>query len=226
MDEKQYQYYECTNPDCGLRFPGNAGSLKWNRCPACRSVLSEVAKINYSVEKNTRFTAESNIHVYALLDNIRSAWNVGSIFRTSDGVGIMKIYLCGITPTPENSKVGKTALGAEKSIPWEKSLNGVKTANHLKAQGNMLWVLEDSPDSEPLFQVDIIKADVPIVLIAGNEVTGVDPGILEICNKVISIPMIGNKKSYNVAIAFSIAASFLLYRQRDSQLSVNIFPNT
>jgi 23S rRNA (guanosine2251-2'-O)-methyltransferase len=226
MDEKQYQFYECANPDCGLRFPGYAGSPKWNRCPACRSIISVVAKINYSAEKNTRASEKNNFHFCALLDNIRSAWNVGSIFRTSDGVGIKNIYLCGITPTPENPKVGKTALGAEQSIPWERSFNGVKTASSLIAQGKILWVLEDNPGAEPLFQVDIPKSDVPIVLIVGNEVTGVDPGILEICDKVISIPMIGNKKSYNVAIAFSIAASFLLYRQRDSQLSVNTLPNT
>jgi tRNA G18 (ribose-2'-O)-methylase SpoU len=226
MDEKQYQFYECVNPDCGLRFPGNAGSLKWNHCPACRSELSVVAKIYYLAEKNTRTVKENNFQIDALLDNIRSAWNVGSIFRTSDGIGIKNIYLCGITPTPENSKVGKTALGAEQCIPWEKSPNGVKTASHLKARGNMLWALEDSADAEPLFQVNFTTPDIPIVLIVGNEITGVDPGILEICDKVISIPMIGNKKSYNVAIAFSIAASFLLYRQRDSQSSFNIFPNT
>ena len=226
MDEKQYLIYECNNPDCGLRFPGYTGIPKWNRCPACRSIIRVVARVNYSAEKNTRIAIESKHQVYALLDNIRSAWNVGSIFRTSDGAGIKKIYLCGITPTPENLKVGKTALGAEQSIPWEKSLNGVKTVNRLKTQGNRLWVLEDTPEAEPLFQINIEKTDYPIVLVVGNEVTGVDPGILELCDKVVSIPMIGNKQSYNVAIAFSIAASFLLYRQSDSHLSCKIFPNT
>ena len=226
MDENPHLIYECDNPDCGLRFPGYTGFPKWNRCPACRSMIKVVARVNYSTEKNTRISLESNYQVYALLDNIRSAWNVGSIFRTSDGAGIKKIFLCGITPTPENSKVGKTALGAEKSIPWEKSLNGVKTVRSLKTQGIKLWVLEDIPEAEPLFQVDTPSMNYPIVLIVGNEISGVDPGILELCDKVISIPMFGNKQSYNVAIAFGIAASILLYRQSDSHLSSKIFPNT
>jgi tRNA G18 (ribose-2'-O)-methylase SpoU len=166
------------------------------------------------------------LQVEALLDNIRSAWNVGSIFRTSDGTGIQKLYLCGITPSPENVKVGKTALGAETSIAWEKYNNGVDLAHELKSKGYMLWALEDMPEAVPLFQMEVYSEASPILLILGNEVCGIDPGILEICHKVVSIPMLGKKRSYNVAIAFGIAASFLLYRQSESQGSIKILPKT
>jgi tRNA G18 (ribose-2'-O)-methylase SpoU len=164
--------------------------------------------------------------VEGLLDNIRSTWNVGSMFRTSDGTGIQKLYLCGITPSPENPKVGKTALGAEKSIPWGKSKNGVHIASLLKSNGHVLWALEDLPGAIPLFQMELDSENSPIVLVVGNEVSGVDPGIIEICDKVISIPMLGKKRSFNVAVAFGIAASFLLYLQNLSQGSLKIFPST
>jgi tRNA G18 (ribose-2'-O)-methylase SpoU len=162
----------------------------------------------------------------AVLDNIRSTWNVGSMFRTADGIGIRKIYLCGLTPTPDNLKVGKTALGAELTIPWERSNNGVELISALKSQGYRLWALEDVPDGELLYEMTDELRDVPTVLIVGNEVCGIDPGIIEKCDKVISIPMLGKKQSYNVAVAFGMAASFLLYRHKVSQGSFKILPRT
>ena len=225
MANTQFEFLECENAECGLRFPGNEGYPRWNRCPVCRSKTHVVAFVGGLDHKTNRVTFQSIWQVDALLDNIRSAWNVGSIFRTSDGTGIHKIYLCGISPTPENPKVSKTALGAEINIPWEQSNNGVKTAIELKSQGNKLWVLEDLPNTIPLFQVDVPVNNSPIVLIVGNEVSGVDPGIIEVCDKIISIPMVGKKSSYNVATAFGIVASFLLYRQSFSQGSLNIFPS-
>jgi 23S rRNA (guanosine2251-2'-O)-methyltransferase len=225
MADKQVKFYECENIDCGLRFPGFGGFPRWNLCPVCRSNTHVVAYVEGIDEMTNHVTNQRTWQIDALLDNIRSAWNVGSIFRTSDGTGIHKIYICGISPTPENPKVRKTALGAEVNVPWEQSKNGVKTTNNLKSQGYKLWALEALPNAIPLFQVDISKDNFPLVLIVGNEVSGVDPGIIEVCDKVISIPMVGKKSSYNVATAFGIAASFLLYCQSFSQESLNIFPS-
>lgn len=226
MHDAKYEFYECDNPNCRLRFPGHEGHPRWNRCPICRSSIHVVATEKNISKTDNHADIQRQLRVEALLDNIRSAWNVGSIFRTSDGTGVQKLYLCGITPSPENPKVRKTALGAEVSIPWEKSNNGVHLASLLKSKGYVLWVLEDLPEAQPLFQIEINSKNSPIVLIVGNEVSGVDPGIIEICDKVISIPMMGKKQSYNVAVAFGIAVSFLLYRQSESQGSRNIFPNT
>jgi 23S rRNA (guanosine2251-2'-O)-methyltransferase len=225
MTLSKLEFYQCDNPDCRLRFPGYDGYPKNKRCPICRATIHSVAHVKSGAESYNHKKLES-LHLDAMLDNIRSTWNVGSIFRTADGTGIRRIYLCGITPTPDNPKVGKTALGAELIIPWERTNNGVELATKLKVQGYRLWALEDIPGSELLFDVFDESGDVSTVLIVGNEVCGVDPGIIDMCDKVISIPMLGEKRSYNVAVAFGMAASFLLYRQRVSQGSVNILPKS
>lgn len=212
MTDNQYYFYECNNQNCGLRFPGYSGAPKWNRCPVCRGRIHIVAHVDNTELPVQRFNVNKYRKVEVLLDNIRSAWNVGSIFRTSDGIGISKIYLCGISPTPDNPKVGKTALGAESNIAWEHFNNGVNTARDLKSRGHALMALEDLPEAIPLFQMEIPAMSAPLILIAGNEICGVDPGIIELCDKVISIPMLGMKRSYNVAIAFGIAASLLTYK--------------
>ncbi|MFZ2098530.1 MAG: RNA methyltransferase [Anaerolineales bacterium] len=178
------------------------------------------------VERNDPINFKQRWQIEALLDNIRSAWNVGSIFRTADGIGIQKLYLCGITPTPDNSKVRKTALGAEQSVLWEKINNGVDLLGLLKSKGYLIWALEDLPEAQPLFSINKTLWPSPIVLVVGNEINGVDPGIIELCEKVISIQMLGKKQSYNVAVAFGIAVSFFLYCQRVSQESDKILPRT
>jgi 23S rRNA (guanosine2251-2'-O)-methyltransferase len=220
------EFYECDNPGCRLRFPGSDGYPRWKRCPACRSNIHLVAKEENKVGRKDSTGIRRGWHLEALLDNIRSAWNVGSIFRTSDGVGVKKLYLCGITATPDNSKVGKTSLGAENTVLWEKINNGVDCARLLKSKGRIIWALEDVPEAQPLFTLDSAQENSPIVLAVGNEVSGVDPGIIELCDRVISIPMLGEKQSYNVAVAFGIAASFLLYHHRVSQESDIILPRT
>jgi 23S rRNA (guanosine2251-2'-O)-methyltransferase len=220
------QFYECDNPRCKLRFPGTVGHPRWSRCPACRSSVHLVTTVQSADEHNYHANHDRLSHVDAMLDNVRSAWNVGSIFRTADGTGIGKLYLCGITPSPDNSKVSKTALGAEAGIPWEKYNNGVLLANQLKSAGSQLWTLEDVPGAKALFDVEQEEVGTAIVLVVGNEVSGVDPGIIELSDMVIGIPMLGKKQSYNVAVAFGIATSFLLYRQIFSHGSRNKLPNT
>jgi tRNA G18 (ribose-2'-O)-methylase SpoU len=144
----------------------------------------------------------------ALLDNIRSAWNVGAIFRTADGLGVQRLHLCGITPTPENKSVQKTALGADQSIPWSYASNAVSTAEKLKAEGTHLWALEQDQRAVPI--TDTWQADdQPVLLIVGNEVTGVDPALLELCERIVYIPMQGKKRSLNVEVAFGVAVSAL-----------------
>jgi 23S rRNA (guanosine2251-2'-O)-methyltransferase len=144
----------------------------------------------------------------ALLDNIRSAWNVGAIFRTADGLGVQKLHLCGITPTPENKSVGKTALGADQSIPWTYARNALSAVEKLKFEGVRLWALEQAERAVPV--TDSWRAnDQRTVLIVGNEVTGVDPALLELCERIVYIPMQGQKRSLNVEVAFGVAVSAL-----------------
>jgi 23S rRNA (guanosine2251-2'-O)-methyltransferase len=226
MTVSKINFYECDNPECGLRFPVNEDIPKSLRCPVCRSTIHIAASVLNSIESSNPAPGINGWNVGALLDNVRSAWNVGSIFRTSEGTGVQRIYLCGITPTPENKNVGKTALGAELSIPWQKSYNAIQLVRSLLSEGYLLWALEDLPNAVPLYQISDEPIISPIVIIVGNELCGVDPGIIELCNKVISIPMMGKKKSYNVAVAYGMAVNFLLYRHSVSQGSRNILPST
>jgi tRNA G18 (ribose-2'-O)-methylase SpoU len=148
-----------------------------------------------------------------LLDNIRSAWNVGSILRSADGFGFSHAYLCGITPTADNESVSKTALGAEGSVAWSYHKDAVKLAQGLKIEGWKVYGLEDDPRAISID--DALSTASPgsfdasaagEVLIVGNEVTGVDPDLLDLCDQIFHIPMHGEKKSFNVAIAFGIVA--------------------
>ncbi len=226
MPDSSYQFYECDNPGCQMRFPGTEGQPRWNRCPVCRSTLHVVATLPRTSVHNGNTSNAQPLNIEAMRDNIRSAWNVGSIFRTADGLSVRKLYLCGITASPDNSKVGKTALGAEANITWEKHNNAVHLAAQFRSGGSALWALEDQPGATDLFDLSEEISDQSIVLVVGNEACGVDPGVIDLCDRVIAIPMLGKKQSYNVAVAFAIAASFLIYCQIFSHGSRRMLPNT
>ena len=177
-------------------------------------------------EERLNTPEDTSCLLFGFLDNIRSSMNVGSIFRSADGIGISKLYLGGITPSPDNQGVQKTALGAEKCIAWEKANNGVEKIWALKAAGYQIWGFEYTPNADGLYSMG---ANIPpqlLVLVVGNEACGIDPQILSACDRIVFIPMVGKKQSYNVATAFGIAASYLRYRQILSHGSVSKLPNT
>lgn len=141
--------------------------------------------------------------VIVIVDNVRSALNVGSIFRTSDGAGVDKVYLCGITPTPNSSvreKISKTALGAEKSVSWEHYSQTWRLIKNLKKEGYNIVALEQSKKSIDIFK---FKPKFPLALIVGNEVSGIRN--LKEVNQIVEIPMRREKESLNVSVAFGIA---------------------
>jgi len=147
-----------------------------------------------------------------LLDNIRSSYNVGAIFRTADGIGVRHIYLCGITPTPDSSEeINKTALGAAEQIAWTTHRDACALAKELTARGHRLLALESTPDAIPINQFHLDSIDHrPLVLAVGNERAGVDPGVIDRCETVLALPMYGKKASLNVAVAFGAAAYWLM----------------
>ncbi|GAB4490313.1 MAG: hypothetical protein Fur0016_22310 [Anaerolineales bacterium] len=133
------------------------------------------------------------------------------MFRTADALGVEKLYLCGITPTPENDAVRKTSLGAEESVQWEYARDAVNLAKRLKAEGFALWGLEQDERAVRLGGTEkriltTEEAEKRIALVVGNEVTGVDPALLDLCDQIVYIPMQGGKRSLNVEVAFAIAA--------------------
>lgn len=151
----------------------------------------------------------------AVLDNIRSVYNVGSIFRTADGAGIEKLYLCGITPTPLNKignprkKMEKVALGAEKSVEWEKKDSTVECLKKIKEKGFTIYAVEESSNSVLYDSIDTSSINKEkLVLVFGNEVEGLNDKIIDIADKVIEIPMRGIKNSLNVSISFGIIAYY------------------
>jgi 23S rRNA (guanosine2251-2'-O)-methyltransferase len=145
-----------------------------------------------------------------IMDNIRSAWNVGSILRSADGFGFAHAFLCGITPTPESEAVRKTSLGAEEAVTWSYHKDAVKLAKGLKKEGWQIWALEDHEKAVALKTSSLLPQNTSSMqeaaLIVGNEITGVDPELLDLCERIFFIPMRGDKKSFNAAIAFGIAA--------------------
>jgi tRNA G18 (ribose-2'-O)-methylase SpoU len=221
MPGKTYEIRTCES--CGLRYPLVEGHPFGTRCPACmgttrivvsRELASEPdpgdglgkAKRAQSLLKKVEKKEDREKSLAVLLDNIRSAWNVGSILRSADGFGFTQAYLCGITPTPENESVTKTSLGAEDSVPWSYHKDAVKLVKGLKGEGWKVGALEDHTRSVSITEFTGFGFLGEAVLIVGNEVTGVDPELLELCDHIFYIPMHGDKRSFNVAIAFGIAA--------------------
>jgi len=142
------------------------------------------------------------MEIHIVLDNIRSAFNVGSIFRSADGAGsVKKIYLCGMTTDIDNPKLDKTALGATEMIPSEHYDTTMEAINELREKGIAIYSVELTDDAQ-----DFQKIEYPnkIALVFGHEKRGVDQDILSRVNKTIYIPMRGKKESLNVANCASI----------------------
>jgi 23S rRNA (guanosine2251-2'-O)-methyltransferase len=152
------------------------------------------------------FKSGEKIPVVVVMDNIRSAHNVGSIFRTSDAFMVEKIILCGITPQPPNRELLKTALGASESIDWEYELEITISLETLKNQDYLICGIEQTTQSISLtnFVVDKTKK---YAFVFGNEITGISDSILNILDCCIEIPQFGTKHSMNV----SVTAGIVLY---------------
>ncbi len=143
--------------------------------------------------------------VVVILDNIRSTYNVGAIFRSADAAGVNRIYLCGITPTPPNSKIAKVALGAENYILWKKVKTTWRLLEKLKKDGYFIVALEQDTKAKDIFKIKLNKKYNKIVLLLGPEVKGLSNKILKRVDVCLEIPMFGKKESLNVAVAFGIA---------------------
>jgi tRNA G18 (ribose-2'-O)-methylase SpoU len=201
----RFEIRQCFRDECRFRFPATLQEHRRHLCPLCGAQTQIVLERQLEAEAAIRHPFSEKPAIHALLDNVRSIFNVGSIFRCADGAGIQHLYLCGITPTPDHRKLVKTALGAEQTVTWSHHNNALDLAHQLKAQRQQLWALEDSPTAESIFTAHVQNNDVPIVLVVGNEVTGIDPELLALCDRVLAIPMWGAKRSLNVAIAFGVA---------------------
>lgn len=146
--------------------------------------------------------------IYLILDNIRSLHNVGSMFRTAEVFGVSKIYLCGYTACPIGKdarpvrEIAKTALGAEKSVPWVRVRHAWRVMEALKKEGVQIVALENNvPGTKPLWA---FRPRFPVALVLGNEVSGLSKPLLHRADAIVSIPMRGFKESLNVSVACGI----------------------
>lgn len=197
---------------CGLRYPITEGHSFGDRCPHCLGETEIALTKRIDTEKSSLEdeVSTNQTHLAVLLDNIRSAWNVGSILRSADGFGFTHAYLGGITPSPKNEAVTKTSLGAENFVTWSEHKNAVELVTALKSEGWKIYALEEAKKTTDIRKLNTNPKQ-KAVLILGSEVTGVDPSLLKMADEIISIPMRGGKRSFNVSVAFAIAAYALRY---------------
>jgi len=144
---------------------------------------------------------DSRVPLHVVLDNIRSAYNVGSMFRTGDACAIAHVHLCGMCAHPPHHKLEKTALGAEEHVPWSYHERTTRCIDALKAQGIPVVAVEVAPDAPTHTQFQWPQ---PVALLFGHEVVGVRDKVLERCDATVTIPMFGHKNSINVATAFGV----------------------
>jgi len=141
--------------------------------------------------------------ICGFLENVRSLYNVGSIFRTSDAVLLSKLYLTGFTPYPPRPEISKTALGAVESVPWSYHKKPLDAVEEIKSKGIKLIVLEQTAESTPIWE---LPADIfPVCIAVGNEIGGITKDVIDAADIAVEIPMMGVKHSLNVAVAYGIA---------------------
>ena len=154
------------------------------------------------VSRQVKNADNPRLPLCVVLNNIRSLHNVGTIFRTADGAGVEKLWLCGITGYPPQSGIAKTALGAQDHVSWEYREDVLSLIKDLKAQGYQIVLLEQMQGS---VAHDAFKPKSPVCLVIGNEITGTEQALEALSDAAIEIEMDGIKNSLNVAVAFGIA---------------------
>ncbi|NSW45376.1 MAG: RNA methyltransferase [Bacteroidales bacterium] len=160
--------------------------------------LDELQRI--SVET---FKQSPKLPISIILDNIRSQFNIGSIFRTCDAFRVEQLLLCGITAQPPSREIEKSALGATQSVDWKYYSNTIEAVEYCKKNHFKIVAIEQTDESIDIRKFKVIK-DQPYAFIFGNEVHGVDQKIIDLCDFCIEIPQFGTKHSFNVAVTSAI----------------------
>lgn len=149
------------------------------------------------------FKEEKKTPFVVVLDNVRSLHNVGSVFRTADAFLVESVYLCGITSTPPQAEIHKTALGAENTVDWKYYEDTHVAVAELKAQGYTVFAIEQAEGSTMLPDLQLDKSE-KYAVILGNEVKGVQQSVVDACDSCIEIPQFGTKHSLNVSVTGGI----------------------
>jgi len=177
-------------------------------CVACgRAVRVRLVRHESALQRRAQLSVGHEVvareeGLYVLAEDVRSLWNVGSLFRTADGLGVAHLFLCGITGIPPHPDIQRTALGAHEVVSWSYTTHGFAAVDAARRLGCRVVALETTDRSVPLRAALCHR---PMLLIVGNEVDGVSPELLERADETVHIPMHGIKHSLNVAVAAGIA---------------------
>jgi 23S rRNA (guanosine2251-2'-O)-methyltransferase len=208
----------CPYPECRYEHSYPADAKSFSICPKCqrpgalrapeiwRLIRTRAETYDRQHAADIKFEKPGRV-CCAVLEDIRSLWNVGSMFRTADAMGLEGLYLAGITGSPPRKEIAKTSLGAEEHVPWRYVGHSLDILPALKSQGITVLALERCKNSKPISDIArLADQSQRIALVVGNEVTGVSPETLAACDDVVDLPMCGMKESLNVAVAFGVAA--------------------
>jgi tRNA G18 (ribose-2'-O)-methylase SpoU len=165
--------------------------------------MRKLANAELERKSLSEFKAAQKTPIIVILDDIRSLHNIGSVFRTSDAFLIEKIYLCGITATPPNKEIHKTALGATETVVWEYAKDILSVIEKLKAENVHIWSIEQTENAVMLNEF-MPDAETKYALIFGNEVKGVSQEAINLSDGVIEIPQLGSKHSLNISVSAGI----------------------
>ena len=215
----------CPYPDCARPFTLAAehDRLRTGKtcpCPSCGRAVTirdekivawleqeHARRLARQAEASRHQAAPDKLLLTAVLEDVRSLFNVGAMFRSADGAGFGMLHLCGITAAPPRKEIAKTSLGAEDHVAWRVYPSSAAALLELKRQRRLLVGLEVTPDSRPLSGAILAGALVrPLTLVVGNEVDGLSAEARQLCDIVCHLPMRGVKESLNVSVAFGIAA--------------------
>lgn len=228
-------WVQCADVQCRLRFPMPTDHAAAAGCPRCQGPLADrglawqatappsgtaaSTPSRADVATEAGDGARPGVEVAALLDNVRSARNVGAMLRTADAMGVSHLHLAGITSPAHHPGVAKTALGAQHAVAWSSHLDGPAHALRLQTDGWEIWAMEEGAGGHSLAAAcsSLDGRSARIVLVVGHEVAGIDPAILAVADRRVAIPMRGTKRSLNVATAFGIAAYTVTTRPPTAQ---------
>jgi len=204
--QQDHVVLKCSGTDCGMRYPSPADDPRRSACPLCESAVHQVDSYTDAPPLPTESTAPGG-EIVAVFDNIRSALNVGTMLRSSDGVAIDRVYLGGLTASANNPKVIKTALGAEQTVATVSTMDTLDAIATLRDQHFQIWAVDYTATSIAL--QTITERPPKLAVVVGNEVAGVDPAILKLADAHIHLDMLGTKSTVNVGVAYGTIAYWL-----------------
>ena len=206
-DQGDHVVLKCSGTACGMRYPSPADDHRRHACPLCESPVSQVGDYHAPPLPVAPAIEHGQAQLVGVLDNIRSAQNVGTMMRSANGAALDHLYLGGLTAAADNPKVAKTALGSQLSVPSTSCKDTLDCVAQLRRDAFEIWAVEFTDRSTPLQTLQARPENLAFVV--GNERAGVDPVILEQADRHLHLDMYGSKTTLNVGVTFGVVAYWL-----------------